>query len=889
VLALLSELASKLEELASIPSPNKMIRFVYTLFDELFARTVDQEDEIVFVIRSITLQLQSLISPNSVTLVLPLLRHLVRFSSIPKLRSLYNHMYDVRDFYCTEFLGRGQFAEVLKGYNKHSGQSVALKKMKFSTVSKGLQAALLREAAVMSKMANSSVVRLYDSFQEDVYLYLVMEYSPLGDMEGYMEKKQGKFELFEISHILRELSNGLRFLRSQSIVHRDLKPANILLFNKNPSSPDSREIPVRIGDLALKLTDFTMARRLDDGELAKTVCGSPLYMAPEVLNRRQYTDKADLWSVGVILYRLIFNTMPFNGLNEIDLRDNLNHKPVPIPENDPRLTPVLQDLLSGLLQKDPFLRIDWEEFFIHPFLRPPRLGSTMMTDESLDLSKSSIFLDATNSSGLTSISAQDAIELQRQIRDYESRLQHAQRQVHQLIGDLEQSKLRELLKEQQLQRAVPIPIPIPSSTATSEVPTPSPSGPIIVSPGAAPGQGFVSHQAPLPSPSSTSPQNANPRTGTIRFSDPSAPPPNYHSPASHHPSGHSSSSLMHESQVQTPNNITELAISTLSQKLQSLAGLSASSMSSSSMTTPTAGPNSVTHLPKSAESTGERDIDHPLASAPTHSNGSSISNGSGSGKATHQSQGSESSPEEVAAQSNIQMLLSQIHPDRAVAIDIVQHLLAEVLVSSDEEMDRNLKGSQLLGDQAKADGPRDTTGAEYMKRKDQEARSPKEYGPLKVSPRAASSAPSSSSNPAPLHPPVASSSNSSQPLSSHEQAKKVSRGPNGMSAAEREAWELEKATLLAEGEQWRQLFSQVSNDNELLVSQLNEAKTMLAVLEDDLKDKSGRLATASRLEQEYTRSTIFLEDQLKSSRERVTYLEAEFQALDTYRSQMKRN
>jgi serine/threonine protein kinase len=785
--------------------------------------------------------------------------------------------------------------------------------MKFSTVSKGLQAALLREASVMSKMANASVVRLYDSFQDDIFLYLVMEYSPLGDLEGYIDHKKGKFELSEISHIVRELSNGLRFLRSQSIVHRDLKPANILLFNKNPSTIDSREIPIRHGDLALKLTDFTMARRLDDGELAKTVCGSPLYMAPEVLNRRQYTDKADLWSIGVILYRLIFNTMPFNGLNELDLRDNLNHKPVPIPEGDPRLTPALSDLLAGLLQKDPFLRIDWEEFFIHPFLRPPRLGSTMMTDESIDAGSSS-FGETTFTSDLTSISAQDAIDLQRQIRDYESRLQQAQKQVQQLIGDLEQSKLRELLRDQQTQRQYGA---IPSQSSQ-----PASNGIIGFGP-SAPSNG-------LP--------NADPRTGTIRFSAPAGIQmhPNSISP----PSSTSSSSNNPNSQVQPLNSdITELAISTLSEKLLRLSGsanLSHSGMQQQTTTTTTSlYDNPPTKVTKSNGFIHTEE--HPLKSnsssrSSVSSNGTGGGNGSGNGS-THTPTSSNPSPskqeignpEMVAAQSNIQLLLSQIHPDRAIAIDIVQHLLAEVLVSSDEDLSRSNNmnasllplngggsGSGIVNGSVNGNGASDMMGQNGgvgvvssssvpfmassssstavphslpMMSKQSSSISPivsPHNQPIHRQPEAAPSRPNvSSSKPLPA--------GAKQPLQQQQQQQRLAIHPYGMTPEQAEAWDLERATIVAEGEQWRQLFSQASNDYESMNGQLSEAKTMVEVLQDDLKDKSDRLANFVRLEQEYTRSTIYLEDQLKSSKERVSYLEAEFQALDAYRSQMRRN
>jgi chromosome segregation ATPase len=110
-----------------------------------------------------------------------------------------------------------------------------------------------------------------------------------------------------------------------------------------------------------------------------------------------------------------------------------------------------------------------------------------------------------------------------------------------------------------------------------------------------------------------------------------------------------------------------------------------------------------------------------------------------------------------------------------------------------------------------------------------------------------------------------------------------------MSPEQAAAWDLERATIVAEGEQWRQLFSNLSHDYESLNTQLNEAKTMVTVLGDDLKERDDKIATYAKLEQEYTRSTIYLEDQLRGSRERVSYLEAEFQALDAYRHQMKRN
>lgn len=94
---------------------------------------------------------------------------------------------------------------------------------------------------------------------------------------------------------------------------------------------------------------------------------------------------------------------------------------------------------------------------------------------------------------------------------------------------------------------------------------------------------------------------------------------------------------------------------------------------------------------------------------------------------------------------------------------------------------------------------------------------------------------------------------------------------------------MERAAIVMEGEQWRALFSQKSNDFENLQVQLNEAQTMIMVLQEDLRERTEQVATLQRLEQEYTRATIDLQDQLRGSMDRVNFLEAEFQALDAYR------
>ena len=139
-------------------------------------------------------------------------------------------------------------------------------------------------------------------------------------------------------------------------MQRDLKPQNLLLSDNTPQA-------------VLKIADFGFARHLQQQELADTLCGSPLYMAPEILQSQKYDAKADLWSVGTILYELVVGRPPFNGSNHVVLLQNIERHEAKIPDQIARhLSPACIDLIYSLLKRNPVQRISFEEFFSHPFL-----------------------------------------------------------------------------------------------------------------------------------------------------------------------------------------------------------------------------------------------------------------------------------------------------------------------------------------------------------------------------------------------------------------------------------------------------------------------------------------------------------------------------------------
>ena len=182
-----------------------------------------------------------------------------------------------------------------------------------------------------------------------------MEYCAGGDLHNFI-RKQGPLPSKIAQHFMIELAKGLKFLYSHALVHRDLKPHNLLLVEFSPSS-------------SLKIADFGFARHLNEAALADTLCGSPLYMAPEILRHNKYDAKADLWSVGTVLYEMLVGRPPFSGSNPQELLLNIERTDLKIPKHVASDEDVIQ-MLKLLLRRNPMERISFKEFFNNKYLSP---------------------------------------------------------------------------------------------------------------------------------------------------------------------------------------------------------------------------------------------------------------------------------------------------------------------------------------------------------------------------------------------------------------------------------------------------------------------------------------------------------------------------------------
>jgi serine/threonine protein kinase len=130
-------------------------------------------------------------------------------------------------------------------------------------------------------------------------MYIVTEYCEDGDLRNFIKRKRRVSEA-EALKILRDIMNGFKYLCNHEIIHRDLKPANILIQNGR-----------------CKISDFGFAKNLEFGEstILRSVVGTPLYMSPQILSKQSYTNKSDLWSVGLIFYEMIYGQTPWPANN----------------------------------------------------------------------------------------------------------------------------------------------------------------------------------------------------------------------------------------------------------------------------------------------------------------------------------------------------------------------------------------------------------------------------------------------------------------------------------------------------------------------------------------------------------------------------------------------
>ncbi|KAK2379061.1 Protein kinase superfamily protein [Trifolium repens] len=263
----------------------------------------------------------------------------------------------VGDYVVGKQIGAGSFSVVWHARHKVHGTEVAIKEIATLRLNKKLQESLMSEIFILKRINHPNIISLHDIIQAPGKIHLVLEYCKGGDLSLYIQR-HGRVPEATAKHFMLQLAAGLQVLRDNNLIHRDLKPQNLLL-----SRNDEKAV--------LKIADFGFARSLQPRGLAETLCGSPLYMAPEIMQLQKYDAKADLWSVGAILYQFVTGKTPFTGNNQIQLLQNImKSTELQFPSNNQSLSSECKDLCQKLLRRNPVERLTFEEFFNHPFLNP---------------------------------------------------------------------------------------------------------------------------------------------------------------------------------------------------------------------------------------------------------------------------------------------------------------------------------------------------------------------------------------------------------------------------------------------------------------------------------------------------------------------------------------
>lgn len=260
------------------------------------------------------------------------------------------------DYMATKVVGAGSFTEVWKARHTLHGNQVAIKDVDLQKLNKHLRDCLDCEIKFLRSVNHPNIIRLLETIEDGDHLFLVLEYCAGGNLAAYIQR-YGRVQEQIARNFMRQLGAGLEVLHAHHVIHRDLKPENLLLSTHED-------------DAVLKIADFGLCRYLSPDEQARIVCGSPLYMAPEVLQFQEYNSKVDMWSTGAILFELLNGHPPFYGRSNYQLLQNIKNCTIlPFPEvilSD--LHPDCIDICTKLLCQNPAKRLSTEEFLKHKFL-----------------------------------------------------------------------------------------------------------------------------------------------------------------------------------------------------------------------------------------------------------------------------------------------------------------------------------------------------------------------------------------------------------------------------------------------------------------------------------------------------------------------------------------
>lgn len=252
-------------------------------------------------------------------------------------------------------LGSGHFAKVKLGQHVDTGAQCAVKIIKKPTGSK--MTLVQTEVDILKQIKHPYIVQCYDVHETETKLYLFMELMSGGELFDRIVDK-GHFTEQDAIGVSTKLIGSIKYLHEHGIAHRDLKPENMLMTNDTINAE-------------VKITDFGLSKFFDEqSAVMQTPCGTPGYIAPEVLHMKGYGKACDVWSLGVIIYILLCGFPPFYADNDALLYEKIKRGEFEFlrPYWDP-ISDCAKDLIRKMLTVDPQQRITCQGALDHPWLK----------------------------------------------------------------------------------------------------------------------------------------------------------------------------------------------------------------------------------------------------------------------------------------------------------------------------------------------------------------------------------------------------------------------------------------------------------------------------------------------------------------------------------------